>query len=86
MAVASKMRNNFRHRRVVIGLTLAHRSKTIPEPLGMTCPVGLCPIKPRHMDVYPSRNVDIREHRVPALQNKLIACGDRLRSAGAFLD
>ena len=45
-----------------------------------------CPIKPRHMDVYPSRNVDIREHRVPALLNKLIACGDRLRSAGAFLD
>jgi len=42
--------------------------------------------KPRHMDVYPSRNVDIREHRVPALHNKLIACGDRLRSAGAFLD
>jgi hypothetical protein len=38
------------------------------------------------MDVYPSRNVDIREHRVPALQNKLIVCGNRLRSAGAFLD
>jgi hypothetical protein len=38
------------------------------------------------MDVYPSRNVDIREHRVPALLNKLICCGDRLRSAGAFLD
>ncbi len=47
---------------------------------------GLCPINPRHMDVYPSRNVDIREHRVPALQYKLICCGDRLRSAGAFLD
>jgi len=47
---------------------------------------GLCPINPRHMDVYPSRNVDIREHRVPALHNKLICCGDRLRSAGAFLD
>jgi hypothetical protein len=42
--------------------------------------------QPRHMDVYPSRNVDIREHRVPALHNKLIVCGDRLRSAGAFLD
>jgi len=45
-----------------------------------------CPTKPRHMDVYPSRNVDIREHRVPALHNKLTVCGDRLRSAGAFLD
>jgi hypothetical protein len=41
---------------------------------------------PGHMDVYPSRNVDIREHRVPASHYKLIACGDRLRSAGAFLD
>jgi hypothetical protein len=38
------------------------------------------------MDVYPRRNVDIREHRVPASHYKLIACGDRLRSAGAFLD
>jgi hypothetical protein len=38
------------------------------------------------MDDYPSRNVDIREHRVPALHHKLIVCGDRLRSAGAFLD
>jgi hypothetical protein len=38
------------------------------------------------MDVYPSRNVDIREHRVPASHNKLMICGDRLRSAGAFLD
>jgi hypothetical protein len=38
------------------------------------------------MDVYPSRNVDIRSHRVPASHNKLLnACGDRLRSAGAFL-
>jgi hypothetical protein len=36
------------------------------------------------MDVYPSRNVDTREHRVPATQNKSNACGDRLRSAGAF--
>jgi hypothetical protein len=41
---------------------------------------------PRHMDVYPSRNVDIREHRMPASHYKLIVCGDRLRSAGAFLD
>jgi hypothetical protein len=38
------------------------------------------------MDVYPSRNVDIREHRVPAMHHKLINCGDRLRSAGVFLD
>jgi len=43
------------------------------------------PDKPRHMDVYPSRNVDIRSLRVPAPHNnKLNACGDRLRSAGAF--
>ena len=42
------------------------------------------PTKPRHMDVYPSRNVDIREHRVPATHENLNACGDRLRSAGAF--
>jgi hypothetical protein len=40
----------------------------------------------RHMDVYPSRNVDIREHRVPASRDTLNACGDRLRSADAFLD
>ena len=54
---------------------------------GRNLPIsGLCPINPRHMDVYPSRNVDIREHRVPALHYKLICCGDRLRSAGAFLD
>jgi hypothetical protein len=45
-----------------------------------------CPDNPRHMDVYPSRNVDIREHRMPAMHHKLIVCGDRLRSAGAFLD
>ncbi|PWK83868.1 hypothetical protein C7456_11215 [Fulvimonas soli] len=45
-----------------------------------------CPTNPRHMDVYPSRNAGIREHRMAAWQNKLIACGDRLRSAGAFLD
>jgi hypothetical protein len=38
------------------------------------------------MDVYPSRSVDIREHRMPALRDKLIVCGDRQRSAGAFLD
>jgi hypothetical protein len=38
------------------------------------------------MDVYPSRNVDTRSLRVPAPHNnKLNACGDRLRSAGAFL-
>jgi len=36
------------------------------------------------MDVYPSRRAGIRTHRVPALE-KLIACGDRSRSAGAFL-
>jgi len=39
----------------------------------------------RHMDVYPSRRADIRKHRMTAL-NKLIACGDRFRSTGAFLD
>jgi len=38
------------------------------------------------MDVYPSRNVDIREHRVPALHNKLIVRGNRQRLAGTFLD
>jgi hypothetical protein len=39
------------------------------------------------MDVYPSRNVDIRSLRMPTPHNnKLNACGDRLRSAGAFLD
>jgi hypothetical protein len=38
------------------------------------------------MDVYPSRSVDIREHRMPASHNKLIVCGDRQRSAGAFPD
>ncbi len=47
---------------------------------------GISQDLPRHMDVYPSRNVDIREHRVPASHYKLIVCGDRLRSAGAFLD
>ena len=49
-------------------------------------PLAFLSDQPRHMDVYPSRNVDIREHRVPALHNKLTVCGDRLRSAGAFLD
>lgn len=44
------------------------------------------PNKPRHMDVYPSRNVDTCLHRVPAPHNNLNASGDRLRSAGAFLD
>jgi hypothetical protein len=38
------------------------------------------------MDVYPSRNAGIREHRVAATHNKLIASGDRLRSAGVFYD
>jgi hypothetical protein len=38
------------------------------------------------MDVYPSRNVGIREHRIPAAHNNLTVCGNRLRSAGAFLD
>jgi hypothetical protein len=36
------------------------------------------------MDVYPSRIVDIREHRMPTTQNTLNACGNRLRSVGAF--
>jgi hypothetical protein len=36
------------------------------------------------MDVYPSRNVDTREHRVPATHHKSNSCGDRLRSADAF--
>ncbi len=40
----------------------------------------------RHMDVYPSRNADIREHRMPALHHQLIACGHRQRLAGAFPD
>jgi hypothetical protein len=44
------------------------------------------PDKPRHMDVFPSRYVDIRSLRVPAPHNnQLNACGDRLRSAGAYL-
>jgi hypothetical protein len=37
------------------------------------------------MDVYPSRNVGTRSLRMPASYNTLNACGDRLRSAGAFL-
>jgi hypothetical protein len=37
------------------------------------------------MDVYPSRRADIREHRMTASNNP-IACGDRFRSAGVFLD
>jgi hypothetical protein len=50
-------------------------------------PPAPSPDKQRHMDVYPSRNVDIRSLRVPTPHNnKLNACGDRLRSAGAFLD
>mgnify|MGYP007010095358 FL=1 len=37
------------------------------------------------MDVYPSCNVGIREHRIPTGHNNLTVCGDRLRSAGVFL-
>ena len=49
------------------------------------CAVSAPPVHPpRHMDVYPSRNVDTREHRVPATHHKSNACGDRLRSADAF--
>jgi hypothetical protein len=36
------------------------------------------------MDDTPSRSVDIRTLRMPA-SNNLNACGDRYRSAGAFL-
>lgn len=49
-------------------------------------PAAPSPDKTRHMDVYPSRNVDIRSLRVPAPHNNLNACGDRLRSVGAFLN
>jgi hypothetical protein len=38
------------------------------------------------MDVYPSRNVDTRLLRVPAMQNKLNACGSRQQPTGIFLD
>jgi hypothetical protein len=38
------------------------------------------------MDVYPSRNVGIREHRMPMMHYNLAVCGNRLRLAGAFLD
>ncbi|BBD79066.1 hypothetical protein ALSL_0395 [Aerosticca soli] len=38
------------------------------------------------MDTYPSRNAAIREHRMTASPEPSNACGDRLRSAGAFLD
>ena len=38
------------------------------------------------MDVYPSRNVGIREHRIPAVHNNLTVYGSRLRLAGIFLD
>jgi len=56
-------------------------------PTGASRRLAPSPDKPRHMDVYPSRNVDIRKHRMPATHNnKLNACGDRERSAGAFLD
>jgi hypothetical protein len=68
------------------GLTLAQRSTTMRAPPGALRRGAPSPDKPRHMDVYPSRNVDIREHRMPALHNKLMICGDRLRSAGVFLD
>jgi hypothetical protein len=69
------------------GLTLPQRSTTMRAPPGAPRRLAPSPDKPRHMDVYPSRNVDIRKHRMPAMHNnKLNACGDRLRSAGAFLD
>jgi hypothetical protein len=69
------------------GLTLPQRSTTMPAPAGAPRRLAPSPDKPRHMDVYPSRNVDIRKHRMPATHNnKLNACGDRERSAGAFLD
>jgi hypothetical protein len=68
------------------GLTLPHRSTTMPAPSGASCRWAPSPDKPRHMDVYPSRNVDTCSLRVPAPQNNLHAPGDRLRSAGAFLD
>jgi hypothetical protein len=38
------------------------------------------------MDVYPSRIVGIRTHRVSALHQKPGVFGGRLRSAGIFLD
>ncbi len=66
-------------------LTAPCCSTTIRAPSGALVPVrNPSPTNPRHMDVYPSRNADSREHRVPALQNKSNACGDRLRSADAF--
>jgi len=80
------VRKNFRSRFSHLWLTLPHRSKTIRAPSGALRPTASLSDQPRHMDVYPSRNVDIREHRVPASHNKLMICGDRLRSAGAFLD
>jgi hypothetical protein len=49
-------------------------------------PAGFRPTKPRHMDTYPSRNAAIREHGMTASPDQSNACGDRLRSAGAFLD
>lgn len=55
-------------------------------PPGALCRPAPSPENTRHMDVYPSRNVDIRLHRVPAQHNKLTTCGDRLRLAGAFLN
>jgi hypothetical protein len=67
-------------------LTVAQRSTTMSALSGTSCRAAPSPYKPRHMDVYPSRNVDIRSLRVPAPQNNKNACGDRLRSAGAFLD
>ena len=69
------------------GLTLPQRSTTMRAPPGASRRLAPSPDKPRHMDVYPSRNVDIHKHRMPAPHNNLLnACGDRLRSAGAFLD
>jgi len=66
-------------------LTAPCCSTTIRAPSGALAPVrNSSPTNPRHMDVYPSRNADSREHRVPALHNKSNACGDRLRLADAF--
>jgi hypothetical protein len=55
-------------------------------PVGASRRLAPSPDKTRHMDVYPSRNVDIRLHRMPAQHNKLTTCGVRLRLAGAFLN
>lgn len=70
---------------IACGLTPSLHRTTMRAPSGALRRMASSPDKPRHMDVYPSRNVDIRSLRVPAPHNnKLNACGDRLRSAGAF--